>query len=237
MGKDTEKPALKPTTQEWAQGQRSQVRIPTIACKLLEYLNFLLTYSMGWGKHRRMTGFNVRKAAQVSAYFARFDGGSINVLKLVKLIYLADRRFLEKYDSAILNDRFVSMDHGPVNSITLNYINGCQDQREEWDRYIADRAGHEIALANPKMDIDDLDELSKAELGVLEEIAKKFSGWDGYRVRDYTHAHCPEWEDPDGSSKPLPYERVLKHLGKKRFGDIAEKIEEERQLDNFLATG
>ncbi len=72
--------------------------------------------------------YNARKAAQVAAFFALSEGGKINVLKLVKLIYLADRSAMEAFEAPILNDKFVSMDHGPVNSITLNLINGLGDE-------------------------------------------------------------------------------------------------------------
>jgi uncharacterized phage-associated protein len=64
--------------------------------------------------------YNARKAAQVAAFFAKAQGGKINVLKLVKLIYLADRLALETFEHPILEDKFVSMDHGPVNSITFS---------------------------------------------------------------------------------------------------------------------
>lgn len=181
-----------------------------------------------------MKGFKVRKSAQVAAFFTKAEGGSIFVLKLAKLIYLADRRFMEKYDSPILNDRFVSMDHGPVNSMTLNYINGCEQKRDDWDEFISDRADHKVALSNPDLEIEDLDELSDAEIKVLTEIASKFKSWGKYRIRDYTHKNCPEWEDPGGSSAPIPYERVLKFLGKKNYSAIAESIESELIVDKLL---
>lgn len=182
-----------------------------------------------------MRGFKVRKAAQVAAFFAMAEGGSINVLKLVKLIYLADRRFLEKHDCSILNDRLVSMPHGPVNSLTYGYIDGFLNRREDWDAFITDRENHKVALANPDITIDDLDELSRAELRVLKEVAAKFRKYTGYRLRDYTHRHCPEWEDPNGSSNPIPYERLLKHLGKRHSVEIADSIEGEYELDRLLA--
>lgn len=188
---------------------------------------------MGYGSPV-MKGFKVRKSAQVAAFFAKAEGGSIHVLKLVKLIYLADRRFMEKYDCPILNDRFVSMGHGPANSMTLSYINGCEDRRADWDEFISDRADYKITLSNPDLELEDLDELSNAEIKVLSEIASKFKKWTRYRVRDYTHKNCPEWEDPGGSSTPIPYERILKFLGKKNFSAIAESIESELVIDRLL---
>lgn len=180
------------------------------------------------------SGFNERKAAQVAAYFALREGGTINVLKLVKLIYLADRNFMKKYDCPILSDRFVSMDHGPVNSITLNLINGMSPERGDWDKFVSDRARHVVAVAHKRLTVEDFDELSKAEIDVLESVWKKFADKSGYQVRDYTHRHCPEWEDPDGSSTEIPYERVFKFLGKKNSGQLAKDIEAERALDRCL---
>lgn len=179
--------------------------------------------------------FKVRKAAQVIAYFAMAEGGAINVLKLVKLIYLADRAFMLRYDRPILNDRLVSMDHGPVNSITLNYINGCEVDRENWDSFVADRAGHDVALARAEISEDDLDELSEAELVVLRDVWARYRDYSSFRLANHTHKHCPEWEDPRGSSNPIPYERVFKFLDKPNAAELAAEVESERSLDRILA--
>lgn len=158
------------------------------------------------------------------------DRGQINVLKLAKLIYLADRRFMEKYDSTMLNDRLVSMPHGPVNSMTLNHINGMIED-ENWEKFIAARERHMLAVSNPKLSTNDLDELSAAELAVLEETWAQFGHYKPFQIRDYTHHHCPEWEDPHGSSNPIPYARLFKFLGKQ---ETAEELEDmvlsERQM-------
>jgi uncharacterized phage-associated protein len=179
--------------------------------------------------------YNIRKAAQVSAFFAKKDGGAINVLKLAKLLYLADREFMGRYDLPILFDSLVSMPHGPVTSMTMNYVNGLsQEGRELWDEFISDRAGYQVGLVNPNIAFDDLDELSDAEVHVLEATWDKFGHMNQFQIRDYTHTNCPEWEDPHGSSTPIPYERVLKFLHKERSAEIAREIETLRSLDAFL---
>jgi uncharacterized phage-associated protein len=180
-------------------------------------------------------GYNVRKAAQVTAFFAHKEGGRINVLKLAKLLYLAEREFLGRYDMPMLNDRLVSMPHGPVTSMTLNYINGYEEDRVDWDAFIVDREGHAIGLACPDISIDDLDELSDAEVDVLRVIWDQFGHMTPFQIRDYTHQHCPEWEDPHGSSNPIPHERVLKFLGKAASAEIEREIETQRSLSLALA--
>jgi len=179
--------------------------------------------------------YNARKAAQVAAYFAKVQGGKINVLKLVKLIYLADRLALETFESPILADKFVSMDHGPVNSITLNYVNGLSDDRDEWAEFVGEREGNFVGLANNEIKIHDLDELSVAEIKILGLIWHRFGKMDRFEVRDFTHDNCPEWEDPHGSSTPISLERIFQSLGKRDSAELAAKVEAERYIDQLIA--
>lgn len=178
--------------------------------------------------------FNVRKAAQIAAFFAREQGGEINVLKLTKLVYLADRLNMERYDYPISGDNFVSMDHGPVNSITYNYVNGMEDQRDSWSEFINDRSGYAVGLVHDISD-DDLDQLSNAELETLYAIWAEFGHMNKYQIRDWTHQNCPEWEDPQGSSAPIAFERVLGFLGKPHAREIADEIRAQRKVNAVFA--
>jgi uncharacterized phage-associated protein len=180
-------------------------------------------------------GYRIRKAAQVATFFALKQGGSINVLKLAKLLYLGEREHLSRHDLPILFDSFVSMDHGPVTSTTLDYVNGYQEDRANWDAFISDRAGYDVGVTSEKLTVDDLDELSDAEIETLEAVWAQFGRMDRYAIRDWTHEHCGEWENPKGSSSPIPYERVLKFLGKHHTGEIAQEIETVRGLDQALS--
>lgn len=178
--------------------------------------------------------FNVRKAAQIAAFFAREQGGAINVLKLTKLVYIADRRNMEKYDFPISGDNFVSMDHGPVNSITYSYINGMDDQSGGWSEFITDRSGYKVGLAREASN-DELDELSPADLETLAEVWQQFGHMNQFQIRDWAHDNCPEWEDPDGSSYPIAFERVLGFLNKPNAREIAEDIRAQRRVDGTFA--
>lgn len=179
-------------------------------------------------------GYNARKAAQAAAYYALKAGGEINVLKLVKILYLTEREFMIRYDDPMFYDRFVSMDHGPVPSITLNLINGLNES-EDWSEFLSGRSGHDIGVANDNISVDSLDELSRADIDVLADLWEKFSGFNRYQLRDYTHKYCPEWEDPHGSSTPIPHERVFKFLDKEDSAELSNDIEKHRHLANNLA--
>ena len=182
-----------------------------------------------------VTWFDERKAAQVAAYFARKESGQIDILKLVKLIYLSDRKNMERNGHPIINDKFVSMPHGPVNSMTLNYINGAVDHAEEWDKYISDRAGYTVATAK-EFDIDDFDELSDTDLETLDAVWKECGNMTKWEIRDWTHEHCPEWEYPQGGAEPIPHERVFKFLGFENANELASQVKIERGIDELFAS-
>jgi uncharacterized phage-associated protein len=118
------------------------------------------------------------------------------------------------------------MPKGPVNSNTYNCASG-QVRAEIWDAYLTDEARHMISCS--ATDVEELDELSRAELRVLDAVWNDFGKFSPWELVDYTHDNCPEWEDPEGSSRPIPYERILKALGKGAVSrDIADRIEAER---------
>lgn len=176
-----------------------------------------------------LEGYNIRKAAQIVAYFSLKEGGSINVLKLAKLLYLSERSFVQKYDMPMLFDNCVSMEHGPLLSQTKDYVDGYLEN-EGWDEFVSDRTRYEVGVSNDQISVDDLDELSKASLGVLASIWAKYGKFDRYKLRDITHELCGEWENPGSSMKLIPYERMLKFLGKSNAEDIAKEIESIRQI-------
>jgi len=183
--------------------------------------------------------FNERKVAQIATWFLRKQTGRMRHLKLMKLMYLADRQALEEHGRPLTGDQVVAMPHGPVLSKTLEYINGCAPSSDDgWEAWISDRENHEVALRERKPGGDQLDELSPAEVEILEIVWKRFGHMNQWQLRDHTHDHCPEWEDPEGSSKPIPYQRIFEVLGRthEEATDLAESIEEERTIDRLFAS-
>jgi uncharacterized phage-associated protein len=174
--------------------------------------------------------FNTRKAAQVVAFFAREQGGAINVLKLTKLVYVADRAHMEAHDYPICGDALVSMPYGPVNSVTYSYVSGQMYSHCDWEAFVSDQANHEVGVARPGISDSDLDELSRSELRTLHEVWATFGKMDKWDLVQWTHDNCPEWEDPHGSSNPIPYERVFKFLGKSNAEELEERVIEDRKL-------
>lgn len=159
--------------------------------------------------------FNEKKAAQVAAFFLMRANAALDVLKLMKLMYLAERLSFKNYGEGLVGDRLVSMPHGPVLSITHNHMNGeLSSSPGGWDTWIAARAGHMLSLNDAKhaASLDSLLELSEADLVVLNTTWSNFGHMRGWELREYTHLHCPEWKDPDGSMIPMRPEDLFAAL-------------------------
>ena len=58
--------------------------------------------------------FDINKATQAAAHLVYLQGGKINLMALIKLLYLADREALLETGYPITGDQMVSMPHGPV---------------------------------------------------------------------------------------------------------------------------
>jgi uncharacterized phage-associated protein len=160
--------------------------------------------------------FDERRTAEAAAYLLYRAGGRLSVLKLMKLLYLAERRCLERYGEPLTGDKLVSMPHGPVLSMTLEYINGMRLSAEDgWDSWISARSAHMVALADPSMirSSDDLTHFSDVDLEVLQETWDTFGHLSGRDLERYTHDKLPEWRDPNGSSQPISYDDVFKAVG------------------------
>src|SRR5438309_2129193 len=181
--------------------------------------------------------FSQRKVAQTAAYLLDRARGRMNYLKLMKLLYLADRESMRRNGRPISGDRYVSMDHGPVLSQTVNLINGARKFEEQgWDHWIADKANYGVSLRR-RVTRETRNELSDAEVDALDSVYTKFGKWDKWKLVDYTHRYCREWQDPKGSSLQIPYEAIFKALGRRpvEAKTLASRLEQERRIDKVFA--
>lgn len=159
--------------------------------------------------------FCEERVAQMAAYLLSKEGGRMAYLKLMKLLYLSDRESMGRFGYPITGDRMVSMPHGPVLSRTLSLMNGeVQGQVTGWNKWIGGVDNYDLALLLSASGDDDYDELSPADLSVLDSVYAQFGHMSKWQIRDYTHQHCPEWVDPRGGSFTIKIENVFRALGK-----------------------
>ncbi len=161
------------------------------------------------------------RATQVAARLLERAGGRLNHMKLVKLVYLADREALVRWGRPITFDTYYSLPHGPVPSFTLDRINAEAPPGGEsyWHRFVSERDRHEVSL----LESPGTDQLAPAEEQLIDEIYERFGGLDQWQLRDHTHT-LPEWMDPHGSSVPIELRDIL--LGEGFSDEAVEEIEE-----------
>lgn len=172
----------------------------------------------------------------MAAFFLGQAQGAMPHLKLIKLMYLADRESMARFDVPMSEDRPVSMPHGPVLSSTLDLIKGGL-RSDAWSHWVSPLANHEVHLVCKIETWEDLDELSKADLSVMECVWKQFGHMSKYQLRDYTHKHLPEWHDPQGSSKDIDLRETFQAFGQN--AELAERkvsfLQERKALGKVLA--
>lgn len=173
--------------------------------------------------------FREEKATQAAVYLLSRNGGSMSHMKLIKLLYLAEREALLRWGRPITFDTYMSMDHGPVLSLTLNKINSDLEPGNVsyWHTYITERVGHEVSLVRDDVTTD---ALSDAEEQLLEEIFENFGHMTKWEIRDHTHT-LPEWQDPEGSSVLIQIRDIL--LTEGLSDDDVRQIEEAIEAEDY----
>lgn len=181
--------------------------------------------------------FNELKTAQIAAYFLLKNDGCLPILKLMKLLYLADREAMTCYDTPLTYDRMVSMPHGPVLSQTYDLMGGnSKPIQGGWEDWISDRENHNVSLNKEKLSRDSFYKLSNADIEVLDQVWEKFGHMSKWELRDFTHDQCSEWKDPQGSSLPISYEDVFRAVGKPPIiaRELAEQINGTSGIDQLF---
>ncbi|MBB5209703.1 Panacea domain-containing protein [Chiayiivirga flava] len=156
--------------------------------------------------------FSDEKAAQIAAYLLSKSHGTMPYLKLMKLMYLADREALLRFAHPISDDAHYSMPFGPVLSNTLRLMRD-ERQSDAWTAWVDWAPQHSLRLVRDACSRQDFDELPDAHLGVLDQIWERFGHMSKWDLVEYTHKHIAEWEDPNGSSRRIQPHQQFRALG------------------------
>ena len=175
--------------------------------------------------------FNEKKAVQAAAYLIQKNGGSMNYMALLKLLFLADRASLLKRGHPITGDQIFSMKHGLVLTQILDRISQKkQEHRAQlWHEFIP-RPSPAIFLVHVEKE-PGTDLLAPADLSVLDEVMTKFAGLDEWELVDVVH-ELPEWRETN-SALPVPFEDILR--SEEVSEEVIERIEDESEAARLLA--
>ena len=124
------------------------------------------------------------------------DNHRMNKLKLVKLIWAADRYHLRKYGRTVTDSEYFALPHGPVSSLTLDVIDNDEVALYAEDiSFISEHITpwesdkNQIVLYNETED----DYLSETDKEALKFAWNTFGDKDPFELADNITHQYPEW--------------------------------------------
>lgn len=156
--------------------------------------------------------FDILKVAQAAAVLLhRESTGRMSGLRLLKLLYIADRESLAERGRPITGDEPVALDNGPVPGHACELIQGKDFDSASWQSYIHSEGPPDVSVVRDP----GVGKLSRQEVAKLHEVAARFD-----RASDGDLVECtrqyPEWRKnapPEGSSKAIPLDDLLDATG------------------------
>jgi len=180
--------------------------------------------------------FDTLRTVQAAAVLLKLEGGRMTRLRLLKLLYIADRESMAETARPITADNVVAMDHGPVLSQTYKLIRGeAGAENAVWDKYIArDGARDHVLTSDPGEG-----QLSDYFITKLRGISALRRGMTDYQIADETHLF-PEWiknQPPEGSKQDIPLHDILDALGMTQYEQqFVQEQQDEAAFDAALAS-
>jgi uncharacterized phage-associated protein len=170
--------------------------------------------------------FDEQKVTEAASLLLELRGGCMHYIKLLKLLYIADRQAFSDWGVPISNDNYVSMDNGPVLSQTYNLV---KDGGRFWSEYISAPFGdYEVSL---NAQLRKKRKLSPSEEEILKRVFDQYGYQNRWKIVDFMHT-LPEWRNPGGSSIPISIDQILSALSEPEANihAIIDEIRQERKI-------
>ena len=177
------------------------------------------------------------KVVQAAAAITRREGGqAIDRLRLVKLLYIADRRAIQERGMPLLGSRLVAMKNGPLHSEVLDLLNGRHVEEPLWSAHF-ESDGYKVLLRNdPGVGL-----LSKQEIDLLNETVDRFLAESNWDVVEHTH-EFEEWRKnypnpSESTSREIPLADVIEAVGRHRDKEaILQDAQDKESYDQFFSS-
>ena len=170
--------------------------------------------------------FKFDKTIQAVAFLLRRETSKeMNYMRLIKILYIADRESIKRTGRPITGDRVAAMPQGPVLSELYDLIKGTHLRSPELARFFK-KEDYKIRLVEDP----GLANLSRFDIETIERVAEEFRAFNEWELVELTHKF-PEWRknSPDESQmKWISFTDILEALGRAPDPEIEEEAMEER---------
>ena len=178
--------------------------------------------------------FHTLKVIQACSILLREHEGQISRLRLLKLLYIADRECMGESLRPITGDRPVAMDHGPVLTRTYSLIKSQDIESPLWDRFIQRQGPQDLRL----IESPGVEKLSQFDIEKLQSVSVRHRSMNDYDIAMETHQFA-EWQrnqpDRPRTSKPIPLDDLLAALDlSDRAAEFEQSSRADAELDELL---
>lgn len=148
------------------------------------------------------TVFRERKALEAVSYILERipEGTRTEYLKVVKLLYLADRQLMLDRGRTITGDQMNALPNGPILSTTLDLLEG---EIDGWGEHLTNPQQYVVELVQPVAPAA----LSRADMKALDSVLAEHGAKTWQELIEFTHT-LSEW--------------IMKGIGTKRKWAIIE---------------
>lgn len=181
--------------------------------------------------------FDIERLVASVAHLFRMDGlDRMEYMKILKLLYYADRESLKDSQFPITGDTPYAMKRGPVLSRTYDFIKTDRkfplpyEEEEIWREYFTTDGYDLIMLKDPGDGA-----LSRHDERILTAVYNAHRGESGFDMSEESHS-LPEWSSNfvPGSSRPIPLRDILVAIG--IDNELASAVEEEQRQEQLFHT-
>lgn len=138
----------------------------------------------------------ILKIKAVVLYILKAFPEGVDYIHLFKVMYFAQQNQLKEYGLPIVYDTFVARKHGPVPTLTYKVLRGVEGKTDISSPELKDFAdsldvllskdGHQLILASKDAKCD-MDELSVADVRMLDKWIDKCKDVDSFDLSDKSH--------------------------------------------------
>lgn len=141
-------------------------------------------------------------------------GGKATKMKILKLIFLADKYHLVNYGRTVTGDEYFAMKDGPVGStvkdvLEFNDISLSDDEYELAAQYFNIDSDNKTISIKQAIPSSELKSLSETDIEAMDHAVNNFGHLEAWQLRDLTHKY-PEWKQYEDmfSKKAIKRERI-----------------------------
>jgi hypothetical protein len=174
--------------------------------------------------------FNEQKTTETAALLLHMNGGTMNYMKLIKLLYFVDKMAIRARDFPITYDTYYSMKNGQILSTVLDLIN-LKKKGVYWHKYIKRTGAYNVELADEGIQPD---KLSPLEVDIIKSVYIDLGGYDQYSLGKLTK-RGKEYKSTTSSIKTT-IDSVYADLGytDADIKQIKERMVEKAYIDKLL---